>query len=229
MQSLSADNLSSHSKMISHQLSIILIDLTSQSEAMLVLDPRARQACLAHRQWTVHKILFVIVTLQSYTRYPMESLLEEQNYLLQQGGWPVLFRWCPIGVQSDIKLARRNKSRGYDDTEPACSPTDPTWSARWKQQLHSPGKCICFGCRQNSNGLSLSDNALKNQAYDNYIEDFNVPYVQSSWLSTVEARTGTTDAESGPLIEWTSWTWTPLRASLTCNLFRIRWVTASIV
>jgi hypothetical protein len=121
----------------------------------------------------------------------------------KDGADPFFFDDVPLEFNLTSNLQEEIKSRGYDDTEPACSPTDPTSEvARDENSNYTPQENVfALVARQNSDGLSLSDDALKNQAYDNlYREVLTSLMYKVADSPLLKPVPGTTDAESEPLI-----------------------------
>lgn len=121
----------------------------------------------------------------------------------KEGADPFFFDDIPLKFNLTSNLQEEIKRRGYDDTEPACSPTDPTSEvASDTTTSYTPQENVfALLARQNSENLALSDDALKSEAYDSlYREVLTSLLFKVGDSPLLKPVPGTTDTESQPLI-----------------------------
>lgn len=121
----------------------------------------------------------------------------------KEGADPFFFDDIPLEFNLTSNLQEEIKRRGYDDTEPACSPTDPTSEvARDLTNVYTPQENVfAMIARQNSENLRLSDDTIKTEAYDElYKEVLTALLFKVADSPLLKPVPGTTDTESEPLI-----------------------------
>ncbi len=119
------------------------------------------------------------------------------------GADPFFFDDVSIAFNLTSNLQEEIIRRGYDDTEPVCAPGDPASDiAGDENNRYTPQENVfAMVARQNSTGLTLTDDTLKSSAYDNlYREVLTSLMFKVADSPLLKPVPGTTDTESEPLI-----------------------------
>lgn len=138
-------------------------------------------------------------------KVPYGKSLQGTKYVsfLKEGADPFFFDDVPLEFNLSSNLQEEIKNRGYDDSESACDPLDPTSDVELADsEKYTPQENVfAMIARQNSNNLSLSDSALKKDAYSQlYREVLTALLYKVGDSPLLKAVPGTKDNTSEPLI-----------------------------
>jgi hypothetical protein len=138
-------------------------------------------------------------------KVPYGKSLQGTKYVsfLKEGADPFFFDDVPLEFNLSSNLQEEIKNRGYDDTEPACDPLDPTSDVELADsEKYTPQENVfAMVARQNSSNLNLSDSVLKGDAYNQlYREVLTALLYKVGDSPLLKAVPGTKDNTSEPLI-----------------------------